>query len=302
MSNLRVLSMFDGIGGARQALENLGIAPKLYDAFEINPHAIKIAKNNFPHINEFGDITQGGWMFPKYYYDLVIFGSPCTDLSVAKKNRESLAGKSSSLFYNAVSILQQIQPRYFLMENVASMSQASKDEISQILGVQPIELNSFHFTGQQRKRLYWCNWPVNIQHVQIKRHPRFVDCLLDRSLPCMGDLLISEKGLNYMSRVVKGGRSHWDFGHHSDTKNNASSCVVSNFKKGVPYNVLIDRRDEHFHLFRAFHPMECELLQGFPVHYTHGVANTHRFEAIGNSFTVPVIKELLRQAPDIFKL
>jgi DNA (cytosine-5)-methyltransferase 3A len=49
---------------------------------------------------------------------------------------------------------------------------------------------------------------------------------------------LSEKELEYMQRKVKDGRTHFDFKHHSDTKNDKSSCVTAAFAKGVPYNVL----------------------------------------------------------------
>jgi site-specific DNA-cytosine methylase len=50
---MRVLSLFDGMGGARQALKNLEVEPELYCTSEVNPHSMKVAKDNFPYIREF---------------------------------------------------------------------------------------------------------------------------------------------------------------------------------------------------------------------------------------------------------
>lgn len=221
-----------------------------------------------------------------YTVDNVIVHN-CTDLSVARKNRQSLAGKSSSLFYRAVDILNALRPKYFLMENVASMADESRAEITRLLGVEPVQLNSKYFTSQNRERLYWFNWKVN---GRFPYPSRFTKHLLPEHR--VSDLALSTEALIYMNRT-SGSRSHWEFAHHSDTDAFFSACVVANFKKGVPYNVLIDRRIQA-PLYRHFHPVECERLQGFPDDYSAGVAKTHRLEMIGNAFTVDVIQFLLR--------
>ena len=100
-------------------------------------------------------------------------------------------------------------------------------------------------------------------------------------------LLLSEQAIEYMNRQVKNGRTHWDFKHHSDTKNDKSQAVVANFFKGVPYNVLKDNN-----LIRKFHPIECERLQTIPDNYTEGISSTQRYKCIGNGWTVDVISHI----------
>jgi len=56
-------------------------------------------------------------------------------------------------------LLTEIRPRYFLLENVASMKKADRDEITRIIGVEPIMINSALVSAQNRKRLYWTNIP-----------------------------------------------------------------------------------------------------------------------------------------------
>jgi DNA-cytosine methyltransferase len=293
---MKVLSLFDGISATQVALRNLGVTPTQYDAVEINKHSIAITQYRFPNTRQLGDIRTAK---VDSDYDLVVFGSPCTDLSIGKKSRQSLGGAQSGLFFEAVNILKQIKYKHFLMENVASMTQESKAIISGFLGVQPIEINSAVFVPQHRRRLYWCNWTIPTLPTPTTK--RFADLLYDARMEADDfwyfNYALSKKGMDYMDRTVKGGRNHWDFGHHSDTLNKNSACIVSNFKKGVPYNVLIDRRNESptkGPWYRQFDPMECERLQGFPDDYTNLVAKTHRFEAIGNSFTVPAIEHVLR--------
>ena len=56
-------------------------------------------------------------------------------------------------------ILQEVIPQYFLLENVASMKKADRDKITEIMGVDPILINSDLVSAQNRKRLYWTNIP-----------------------------------------------------------------------------------------------------------------------------------------------
>lgn len=83
----------------------------------------------------------------------------CQDLSIAKAGGKGLEGDKSSLFYEYVRILQEAKPKYFLLENVASMKKADKDKITEIMGVEPILINSALVSAQNRRRLYWTNIP-----------------------------------------------------------------------------------------------------------------------------------------------
>jgi DNA (cytosine-5)-methyltransferase 3A len=102
------------------------------------------------------------------------------------------------------------------------------------------------------------------------------------------DNMLSVDAINYMNRVTADGRTHWDFGHHSDIENDKSAAVVANFYKGVPYNVLKDAG-----VIRKLTPIECERLQTLPDNYTEGVSNTQRYKMIGNGWTVDVIAHIL---------
>jgi len=99
-------------------------------------------------------------------YDLVMGGSPCTFWSIAKANREvDKSGMGWALFMRFVEAIREVQPRYFLYENVASMPAAIKQFISEELGCEPVMINSALVSAQQRKRLYWTNIPVTMQPI-----------------------------------------------------------------------------------------------------------------------------------------
>lgn len=160
---MKILSLFDGISCARVALERAGIPVETYYASEIDKYAMQVSEKNWPDIKQLGGVTEvrcevgKKWIFDKI--DLMVGGSPCQDLSIAKKGRKGLDGERSGLFYEYVRILKEIKPKYFILENVASMSKESRDTITQELGVEPIMINAALVSAQQRKRLFWTNIP-----------------------------------------------------------------------------------------------------------------------------------------------
>ena len=168
---INVLSLFWGIECGRVAMERLGWEIGNYYSSEIDPYAIKIAQANYPDIVHIGSVTDVTYwsntktlfikwaMYNDVHIDILIGWSPCQDLSIAKNGWKGLAWERSSLFFEYVRILKEVKPRYFLLENVASMKKADRDEITRIMWVEPIMINSSLVSAQNRKRLYWTNIP-----------------------------------------------------------------------------------------------------------------------------------------------
>lgn len=162
---MKILSLFDGISVAQQAFKELGFEVEYY-ASEIDEQAISITQKNHPNTEQLGDIKEIDTLNGYLHYGkgklaetdiyFLIGGSPCQDLSIAKKNREGLKGKRSGLFWDYVRILKNLKPRYFILENVASMSKEAKNTITEALwGIEPIMIDASLFSAQQRKRLFW---------------------------------------------------------------------------------------------------------------------------------------------------
>jgi DNA (cytosine-5)-methyltransferase 3A len=152
--NINVISLFDGVSTGLVALKELGYSPNYY-ASEIELGAIDVAMKNHPEIIQMGDVTK---LYPSNLnkIDLLIGGSPCNNLSIQHNTREGLKGEHSSLFYEYVRLLKETNPKYFLLENVR-MKTKDEDEISELLGVKPIKINSSLVSAQNRYRLYWTN-------------------------------------------------------------------------------------------------------------------------------------------------
>ena len=121
MTNLKLGSLFDGSGGFPLGGVLSGIEPVW--ASEVEPFAVRVTTKRFPFMKHYGDISamDGGKIEP---VDIITFGSPCQDMSVAGK-RSGLDGQRSGLFYQAVRIIKEMRkatngkyPRWICWENV----------------------------------------------------------------------------------------------------------------------------------------------------------------------------------------
>ena len=155
---MNVLSLFDGMSCGQQALERTGIKVENYFASEIDKYAITVSKAKHIEIVQLGDVKEINEINDEI--DLLIGGSPCTDLSIAKKSREGLEGSKSKLFWEYVRLLKELKPKWFILENVNSMAKKDKQIITDALGVEPIMINASLVSAQSRKRLFWTNIPV----------------------------------------------------------------------------------------------------------------------------------------------
>ena len=153
---MNVLSLFDGMSCGRIALERLGIPIDNYYASEIDKYAIQVSQANYPDIIQVGDVTElDTSTLPKI--DLIMGGSPCQGFSFAGKQL-AFNDPRSALFFEFVRCVEELKPKYFLLENVR-MKKEYLDVISEYMGVEPIMINSALVSAQNRVRYYWTNIP-----------------------------------------------------------------------------------------------------------------------------------------------
>lgn len=289
---MKVLSLFDGISCGIFALERAKIPVERYVAYEIDKHAIQISNKNYPHIEHCGDVTTAD--FTQYKgFDLLIGGSPCQSLSIVmSQTRQHLDGKSK-LFFEFVRAKEEMQPKYFLFENVASMNEESKQAISSCLGCEPIFIDSGDFSAQVRPRLYWTNIPVLLNHAKSKAvlkdilQPKadekyFYSYPLSNIDMSKQVCAIMEFNIHDMHKRI----FNPDFKVHTLT-----TCGGGNTQKKVYDNGRA----------RKLTPIEYERLQTLPDNYTECVAAGHRYNACGNGWTVDVIAHIFKFLPDEYK-
>ncbi len=151
---MNVLSLFDGMSCGQIALERAGIKVDNYYASEIDKYAIKVTMANYPNTIQLGDVTKvSAKDLPKI--DLLIGGSPCQGFSFAGKGL-NFDDERSKLFFEFVRLKEELQPKYFLLENV-QMKYEHELVISKYMKVNPIVINSSLVSAQNRVRNYWTN-------------------------------------------------------------------------------------------------------------------------------------------------
>lgn len=130
-NTLTLASLFDGSGGFPLGGLLAGITPVW--ASEIEPFPIRVTTKRLPFMKHYGDVSKinGAEVEP---VDIITFGSPCTDMSVAGK-RAGLDGTQSVLFYEAIRIIKEMRcatngkyPRYAVWENVPGAFSSNKGE------------------------------------------------------------------------------------------------------------------------------------------------------------------------------
>jgi len=344
---MKILSLFDGISCARVALSRTGLADELlqrtdgervqYFASEIDTQAIQIAQKNYPDTIQLGDVkTITKDLLASYMgnveIDLLVGGSPCQDLSIAQKNRKGLDGERSGLFWEYARILKEVKPKWFILENVASMSKEAKEIITKELGVEPIMINAALVSAQNRKRLFWTNIP-NVS--QPDDRGIFLKDILEPSVDDtftvrpksntvrssgrgsgidnkhnwdtirigsinkggQGDRIYSPEGKSVGLSALGGGRGAKTGLYIVQTPRGKNAGGKRALNGKVP--TLSSSSWEHNNklseneIIRKLTPVECERLQSLPDNYTEGVSNTQRYKVLGNAFNVDVVAHIL---------
>lgn len=295
-NGINVLSLFDGISCGQVALEKVGIKVNNYFASEVDKYAIKVTMKNYPNTIQLGDVTNvDGYALPKI--DLLIGGSPCQDLSNYKYDRgdvKGLEGSKSGLFYHYVRLVKETKPTYFLLENVASMEDRWKDVISEELGVEPIMINSSLVCAAERKRYYWTNIPNITQPEDLKIFLK--DIVMDHSKVPQKYWYDKEFVYNGDDKKVQctlniNGHRQLKEVYNLNGKCNTLLCDGNggNLQKKVYQNGKC----------RKLMPIEYERLQTLPDNYTDCVSDSRRYTAVGNGWTVDVIKHIFSFIPGI---
>jgi DNA (cytosine-5)-methyltransferase 3A len=274
---MNILSLFDGISCGQIALNRANIPYDNYYASEIKPHAIKCTLDNYPNTIQLGDILNlKGSDLPKI--DLLIGGSPCKGISRLNKNQEGLEHSESRLFWEYIRLLDEVKPKYYLLENTHGNKEAT-NTITETLGINPISINSKLVSAQNRPRYYWTNIPDIKQPLDkgITTNDIFdySGVLADE---CRVKWLNSESG----KKSIKNGY----------TKVNPypkSGCLTALGHKKWNENYLY--RDG---VYKYLSQTEIEKLQTLPVGYTKILSYNEAYDCIGDGWTVDVIAHIFK--------
>jgi len=277
------LDLFSGIGGFHLGFERAGYEVTSYFS-EIDQHAIAVYKHQFPTSTYVGSVTNvRGADLPRI--DLITFGSPCQDFSLAGK-RAGMEGERSSLVLQAIRLISECRPSVFVWENVkgtfSSNDGADFWAIIQAfanIGGYRLEwqlLNTSWFLPQNRERIY----------------------LVGYSTTTGGDWRGALPIKNESREIIK----------IQGSRANTNSVTTRQGADTQGSYILI--QSEQGSNIRRLTPIECERLQGFPDNHTafgnyDGVvkpmSNTQRYKQCGNAVTVDVVSEVAKNCLPLFK-
>jgi len=317
---LTILSLCDGMSCGQIALKELGIKVSNYYASEIKENAIKVTKYNFPNTIEIGDVTKinykNGILYTedknfKVNFDLVIFGSPCQSFSRAMK-KEGKIGlddmKRSGLFLECNRILKEINPKYFLMENVI-MTQENKDIITKMMGVEPIRINASLVSAQLRDRLYWTNIPGIM--IPKDRNIELKDVIVDgytnfKKARCL--MMCDSHGYYNGCNWNRPARYHRSINkcfstiifkskeHYLICKNKSEELCNGRKSRAEYFNTY---KGNEFDGIRYLWKEERAALQGVPKKYIECMSEKDAADLLGDGWNIDVIKHIFSFIPKV---
>jgi len=261
---------------------------------------------------------------------LLIGGSPCQDLSIAKKDRKGLDGDRSGLFWEFLRIKKECNPQWFVLENVASMPKADRDIITREMGVEPVMFNASLVSAQSRKRLFWTNIPFDLPEDRGILLKDIMEADVEDKFYVKKEMKTNGKTTGKVGYVGdgeqygQGGQAHRVYSTEGKTPTMSSGPALikvgrdvgrrlvdghrADADMSIPYERRIETREDDKcgtltsvakdnlvvgERIRKLTPIECERLQGLPDNYTEGVAMTHRYKCLGNAFNVDVVAHIL---------
>lgn len=166
-----LISIFNGMGGAFRCYDILGIAVSGRISVDISKPANRVTRSTWPDVIEYHDITGitrddvRAWAnsFPRIAEVHVMAGFPCVHLSSVRAFRENLSGDGSRLFWDLLTLLAWIHDIFgsyckvkHCIENVASMDEPARKQISAELDIVPVKLDPADAMPFSRPRLAWC--------------------------------------------------------------------------------------------------------------------------------------------------
>lgn len=304
---MKVLSLFSGVGGFDLGLERAGMETVFQ--CEWDKHASKVLERHWPNVPRWGDITTlAGRHILSHApeVDVVAWGSPCQDLSVAGK-RAGLSGERSGLFHEGIRVIKEIReetdgryPRISIWENVyGALNSNGGADFGSVL-------NALAEAGAMV--IEWRVLDAQYFGVPQRRRRVFVVAVFDSSVAerCADPILPISEGVRWYPATSRTqGQTNTRTTQESIGSSGQQPILIDRaaFNQGInaqyephisdnPVTPSLVARGPHAvatnTAVRRLTPVECERLMGWPDDWTAGQTDGHRYKQCGNGVASPV--------------
>ena len=324
MKEINQLDLFSGIGGFHLGFERAGYKVNSYFS-EVDKHAVAVYKHQFKDSTYVGSVTDvRGADLPRI--DLITFGSPCQDFSLAGK-RKGMGGERSSLIKEAIRLIHECRPRVFIWENVkgtfSSNNGADFWAIIQAftnIGGYRLEwqlLNTRWFLPQNRERLYLVGclgkgsgrsiFPFKKTSSKYNKRLKKVGNIDTKGHNSIWGRVYSSDGISTTLNSEGGGlgaktglyKVHTTQPRSGNPEKGGTGPLSRNDGNTYCLDTGNSQAVELNHKIRRLTPIECCRLQGFPDDWNEKgiidgeiikISDTQRYKQCGNAVTVNVVQ------------
>ena len=319
---MNLLDLFSGIGGFHKGFEQAGFEFDWVGHSDVDKYANAVYQYNFPKAEELGSVKSiRSERLPQI--DIITFGSPCQDFSIAGK-RLGMGGSRSSLIGEAIRLISECKPRFFIWENVKGTFSSNDGEdfwaiIKAFTDIGGYRLewqlcNTKWFLPQNRERIYLVGhlgggsgskiFPIGeineqtdeLQGIKIIGTTKNSNAKGTNSRHWVHDTdgIIGALGatdykqpkqieLKQIGKIADG-----DAGRVFDA--DGLSCTLKSGGGGWGGKTGLYKTKSSI---RRLTPKGCERLQGFPDDWTNnGQSDTQRYKQLGNAVSVPVVQAI----------
>lgn len=305
--HLTFIDLFAGIGGTRLAFEGAGatcIFSSEWDRFAQQTYSAN--HGDIPA----GDITQVNAVdIPDH--DILVAGFPCQPFSIAGVSKKNALGKAhgfadeiqGTLFFDIVRILQEKQPRAFLLENVRNLRSHDKGRTYALIRAALAELgyvvhdkiiDAIHTVPQHRERIFM----VGMKPALFFSFPSKEEFERYRTARVVGDILDTDVHPKYtltdhlwtylQGYAEKHRKAGNGFGFGLVDRSDTTRTLSARYYKDGSEILLRQRKKNP----RRLTPRECARLMGFPDSFGIPVSDTQAYKQFGNSVVVPVVRAI----------
>ena len=329
---MNYLDLFSGGGGFHQGLVQAGFKFDWCGHSEVDKYAEQVYHKHFPESRCLGDVrTINPDELPKI--NLITFGFPCQDLSVAGKQR-GLHASRSGLFFEAMRIVESAKPDIFIFENVKGLLSSSEGRDFEVvlrtiadLGLYDCEwqlVNTRWVLPQNRERIFFIGhlrgrsrpkvFPItesdrkngirrtNVKQTQFDVSGKGYNSQQDRvyhtegDMACIPSTRTENKVLIFVPEATKQGYAEAKEGDSINLSVMGSETRRGRVGKGEAQT--LDTGMQQYTIqsgIRRLTPIECARLQGFPDKWHEGLSDTQAYKVYGNAVTVNIVEMIGRR-------